>query len=413
MLTWAGFPVFLVGLFLPRRAPLERLFDIWLLAVVIVILLASGGSFQHDYYSLPILLPAVVFMAKVFDRGWERRKTLLLVLASLIAILSAYRHLGTLNDESLTGPDATLAATLSGQTSRGDLVISCNAADPTWLYLADRRGWGRDCSTLDKAALEGLIAQGARFLVSLPAASELAPGRKLLTYLQTFHQAQIEDATSLLVRLSDPLAMADLPLRSRFEESFAEPPPAGRWQLAEETWTIREGALIGVAQSNDVARATLLEPVIECQLCRLRFDMAMLSMQEPDRASQRRSGTRQAGRRQPVTSIRVLSGDTRSGIVLTLDTRASTGRFQQVESGSSLSSKRTDFAMQTNRDHTVEVVFDLFDFQVLIDGESVIVADNRLASHLEGNLRLQVRSGGVAVKSFSWQTLSPPDNTRD
>ena len=37
MLTWAGFPVFLVGLWLPRRERLERLFDIWLLAVVIVL----------------------------------------------------------------------------------------------------------------------------------------------------------------------------------------------------------------------------------------------------------------------------------------------------------------------------------------------------------------------------------------
>ncbi len=74
ILTWIGLPIFVVGLFLPRQSPLERLFDIWLLSIIVVLLLASGGSYQHDYYSLPLVLPAVAFMGKVFDRGWEYSK---------------------------------------------------------------------------------------------------------------------------------------------------------------------------------------------------------------------------------------------------------------------------------------------------------------------------------------------------
>ncbi|MDH3255521.1 MAG: glycosyltransferase family 39 protein, partial [Acidobacteriota bacterium] len=48
VLTWFGFLLFLVGLLLSRHHTRERLFDVWLLGAIIMLLVGSGASSVHE-----------------------------------------------------------------------------------------------------------------------------------------------------------------------------------------------------------------------------------------------------------------------------------------------------------------------------------------------------------------------------
>ena len=397
MLTWVGLPVFVLGLFLPRRTQLERLFDVWLLAVVIVILLASGGSYQHDYYSLPILLPAVVFMGKIFDRGWERNRNLLVLAALAIAVLGGYRHFGTLAEERVDNHDTVVARTLAAETSAGDLVISCNAADPTWLYLADRRGWGRDCSILGKSELETLRTEGASLLIGRdPVESELAASDVLDTYLETFHDVRIESNGTVIARLTGPREFSHLEWETAARESFDNAPLDEHWRLGGGDWHLEGGALVGVANGK-TARAVLEEPMIACEVCRLQVGLTLLPLSTESTSSRRPARRKQRARQAPKASVRIWQGESRSGLVITLNSRDDSVRLQQFEDGESLGSRLIEYPIEVSRVHRLELRVDPFEFELLLDGESRIVQSSRLSTALQGTVQIQAQSGGIAV----------------
>jgi hypothetical protein len=51
--TYAAFIPFVIGLFIRRNNLRERLFDVWLLSIVLYILLLAKGNQVHEYYQLP------------------------------------------------------------------------------------------------------------------------------------------------------------------------------------------------------------------------------------------------------------------------------------------------------------------------------------------------------------------------
>lgn len=67
-LTYAGFIPFVIGLFIKRTTKSERLFDYWLISVIIYFLIVAKGNQVHKYYQLPFILPAVVFVGKAFAK---------------------------------------------------------------------------------------------------------------------------------------------------------------------------------------------------------------------------------------------------------------------------------------------------------------------------------------------------------
>ncbi|MBI3765245.1 MAG: glycosyltransferase family 39 protein [Ignavibacteriales bacterium] len=55
-LTYAATIPFIVGLFLKRQRPEERMFDWWLIAVIVYFLVVAKGNDVHEYYQLPFIL---------------------------------------------------------------------------------------------------------------------------------------------------------------------------------------------------------------------------------------------------------------------------------------------------------------------------------------------------------------------
>ncbi len=169
-LTWLGFGVFAIGLALPRRHPGERLFDVWLLGMLVFLVLVAPGLYLHSYYELPLLYPAAVTMGRVYEHWFDAdtpRAPATLALGAValgIAIWSALLlHLLYVREDPATSPDLALAARVAAATRPDERVLLADR-DPTVLYLADRHGWAEAFDDLDDAALADRVARGAALL---------------------------------------------------------------------------------------------------------------------------------------------------------------------------------------------------------------------------------------------------------
>jgi 4-amino-4-deoxy-L-arabinose transferase-like glycosyltransferase len=219
-LTWPGALVFVVGLFLRRRARREWLFDVWLLSLMIYVVIVGRGNYLHSYYQLPFLLPCVVFMGKVFGRhlGGPRRKAIpvgLMVALVGIAAFSAARlerELGREAPDRSTG--LTLARELTLVSDPGDRVVALTHGSPTVLYLAKRKGWLLSPVDLTPQRTQDLIERGAVYVAGFSEPGEA--GRAALRDLQTRHDPLVVDDAYFVLRLrSRPQGAASSPQTDR------------------------------------------------------------------------------------------------------------------------------------------------------------------------------------------------------
>ncbi|MGH2575781.1 MAG: ArnT family glycosyltransferase [Ignavibacteria bacterium] len=175
-LTYPGFILLLIGLFIKREYELERLFDFWLLAVLTYFFIAAQGVRVHEYYQLPIDLPAAVFIGKVFTRylplenikvtfKTQRYKSYCIILCLvLICILSYLRFANFMKSERWDSPVFKIANDVKAITPKNDLIITVSNGNPVYLYHCDRKGWTALPQHLDIKHIESLKKEGAKWL---------------------------------------------------------------------------------------------------------------------------------------------------------------------------------------------------------------------------------------------------------
>jgi hypothetical protein len=147
--TWSLTPVLammaLIGLFVTPRGKYGYLFDWWLAAMVLFIIVAGYGN-RHPWYQLP-LVPiaaafagaACAFIESKISSSRVAMVTLSILLASSFAIL-AYLYLRPLYESSAAQlRDAGLE--LRKTTAPDSLIIAADTGDPTIFYYAERKGW--------------------------------------------------------------------------------------------------------------------------------------------------------------------------------------------------------------------------------------------------------------------------------
>lgn len=415
VLTWAGLPLLLVGLVLPHRSTRERLFDVWLLAVVMALLVANGGSYAHDYYSLPILLPAVALMGKACARGWERRRALVGLAILGVLALGGYRYVRYLAAERAWGPggeprdpDVAVAALLAAATGGEDLVVSCKGTDPVWLYLSRRRGWGRACEELGKRQLEELTARGARFLVARSQPLRQLPGRRLGDYLRVFGRVVRDDETGFLAELGPPRSWEQTPWTTAYRETFEEATRAASWRFESGTWTADARGLRGTA-GRRAARALAAPAFAGCDLCRVEAELTVL--RPVDRRAERRARRGRRASRQPPepeVSLRAWRVDEGTHVTATLGVADNRLWLRQRQDGELIHSRAVSTALARGRRYAVELRFDLYDFELLLDGEPKLKVSSRFARPPFGTVGVTARAAEIEVGRLEVREPSGP-----
>lgn len=174
--TYPGFILLIIGLFIKRKSPTERLFDFWLLAVLIYFLIVAQGNLAQEYYQLPFALPAVVFIGKAFDKflpigkfkesfSSNKLKSSFAVLCLvLILALSYLRVAHTMGGENPDSSVFKMANDIKQVTQKNDLIITVCDGNPVYLYHADRKGWVTPPGVLDDKYIDARIKDGAKLI---------------------------------------------------------------------------------------------------------------------------------------------------------------------------------------------------------------------------------------------------------
>jgi len=146
VLTYAGAISAVIGLaVMPHGLPF-RVVVSWFAALLVYLVVASGGVFAHDYYLMPFVPPAAIAMGFAWNWGFrsDRRRAVrafhgLLVVAAIV--LSADRVIQFLRKEDPESALLRVAAQVSELSQPSDRIVVVHDGDPRLLYHAGRKGW--------------------------------------------------------------------------------------------------------------------------------------------------------------------------------------------------------------------------------------------------------------------------------
>lgn len=176
-LTWGGFVIFVTGLFIRREDREERLFDFWLISLLAYFVIVTYGNQRHEYYQLPFVVVAVVFVGKSLSKyidwnsfkGSSVPKRLLIGFMAFclicIPVLSSYRYIKYMKAERRDSPTLSLAEEVQKRTEENALIVAVEDGDPTVLYLSHRKGWNGRAQMMDSLSVSKKREQGARYVV--------------------------------------------------------------------------------------------------------------------------------------------------------------------------------------------------------------------------------------------------------
>lgn len=194
-LTYAGFILFVVGLFIKRTHDDEKLFDFWLISVLIYFLIVSGGNKAHEYYQLPFILPAAVFAGKVFAKflplsnikgsvnSHKIRFSFFSLCLILMLVLSYLRFSNFMGAENYDSPIFKMSREIRSVTGKNDLIITVCDGNPVYLYLSDRKGWFARPDEIDDKYIYARESDGAVLIAGMKSFFETASGKENLKNL--------------------------------------------------------------------------------------------------------------------------------------------------------------------------------------------------------------------------------------
>src|ERR1051326_3392214 len=215
-LTYAATIPFVAGLFLPRQNQEERVFDWWLVAVILYILIVAKGNDVHEYYQLPFILPAVVYVGKIFARyltpdqpqpaGQRRWRWLFWTCLAGTLILSGARYAESFASREIeNSPTTRLANEVAARTEPGDLLVTVSEGDAVVLYRSHRRGWVLLPGKLDSSAIMEKIGLGARYLAGLKSVLTDEAQRSRFELIRRHFPAVVDDSDYFILSLTEPV----------------------------------------------------------------------------------------------------------------------------------------------------------------------------------------------------------------
>ncbi|MEZ4821653.1 MAG: glycosyltransferase family 39 protein [Ignavibacteria bacterium] len=177
-LTYAAFILFIWGLFIKRKSSKEKLFDWWLIGIIIFIFIAPQAHLAQEYYQLPFTISASVFVAKVFEKYFnqpsikesfkENRLVISFISLSLMVLilLSFLRVNNFMKSENYDATIFKFSNDIKLKVNKDDLIIYPSDGNPTLLYLSNRKGWILNPVELTSEQISEKKDQGAKYIVS-------------------------------------------------------------------------------------------------------------------------------------------------------------------------------------------------------------------------------------------------------
>ncbi|WP_343636619.1 glycosyltransferase family 39 protein [Fluviicola sp.] len=168
-LKFAGFGLFLAGLFFAFRKRDKLLLRILGLgfAAFLVIALKAGFTFtHHSYYIIPFV-PLMALAAGYGVAGF-RNKTVQIILLTLIVLEGTLNQLHDFRLKEHEAAFEKLEAYMDSFSKRSDLIAVNTGDNPTAIYFAHRKGWVASNDELLNASFrEDIHQKGCKYIVIL------------------------------------------------------------------------------------------------------------------------------------------------------------------------------------------------------------------------------------------------------
>jgi len=212
--TPLGFALLIVGLLIRVGSRRERVFHVWLVAVVAFVLLVPEGNRIHDYYQLAFIPVGAVFVGKALAGLWERSEIVAhrwpaLRPIALIVVLAAFGALSYRYAEPLFAARPYYVAQYEIGHQLDDLLpknallvvgdLDDNAGAPyrcqapNLLYFSHRKGWQLMPEEFrDQELLKSLARRGAQFF--------LVPLRLVYLWNEAYVSMVLQDADGHEIR---------------------------------------------------------------------------------------------------------------------------------------------------------------------------------------------------------------------
>lgn len=206
----AGFFIFIWGLLLKRNTPHEKLFDFWLLSILVYFIIVGKGNYVHDYYQLPIIIPAIVFIGKVYTRYYtigksaiHTRNGIILTLCLVcIIVLSTLRYSSLMKEENPRfSTQFILGQYIQQKIEKNALIIAVDNNDPTILYLSHRKGWHAFPDGINQSFLEERIQTGAQYIVGINSDFKNELQKQLLNAMFKKHSTVFNNGVFFVTKL--------------------------------------------------------------------------------------------------------------------------------------------------------------------------------------------------------------------
>ncbi len=168
ILTVAGFPLFILGIIKKPQNKERFFYYTWLVSTALYFTVFASGNVRHDYYQMPFVPIAAIFMAigvnLLFNLPQTFNRTLgPLVAIVLIGLMVALGFFEIRGFYWINRPQIVEAGKAVDRLLPGDaVVIAPYKGDAAFLYQTNRHGY----PIVDRP-LEKFIEEGTKYLISV------------------------------------------------------------------------------------------------------------------------------------------------------------------------------------------------------------------------------------------------------
>jgi len=206
--------VFLVlGIIFTIKKKEFRFIHYWLLAIIIYFFLATDEVLKHTYYTIPIIIPASVFIGYAISNslklittynviGTRKRvlRSLFFIMVVTLPFISYHKITGRYKAKRLEKDyPVQIAGKIVDETAlENDLIIGCIWGGPELLYYCNRKGWIMDSNFCSIKRIEKRRQEGADYFVTT---KQNVIDKSVLDYLKDKYEVIRATNEFLIVKL--------------------------------------------------------------------------------------------------------------------------------------------------------------------------------------------------------------------
>jgi len=180
-LIYIGGLFLVLGIIFTLKKREFRYFHYWLLAIIIYFFLAAKEVEWHTYYTIPIIVPASIFVGYAISNSLRLitvyKMTGIKKIALQVLFVFMIVSLPFISYHKITGRyeakrvekkyPIQIAGKIVDETAlKNDLIIGCIWGGPELLYYSNRKGWIMDSNTCSIEFIERLRQNGADYFVT-------------------------------------------------------------------------------------------------------------------------------------------------------------------------------------------------------------------------------------------------------